>query len=477
MKITGFKKITAGLGLLFAVPAFASYELGQDRAITIMKADNQTASMVAFPASASCKNWYYVPGSLMVEGDFRSLAQQADTRVGDDNAGPGFISSFLFMANNTIGPADRKQMLQAILKKTADDKSCGTSRPASEGEIVLSPADAKIRSLPLVAKEEGGGAEFTQAFTGIYPTNSRGQDWEVSTNRRKVTFVTDLTLPKAAENLKDMIESSSSKVQELGQISMVLDGVVSHVKAELKVKVDMKAAFDTRLERTKCTTTEKVGGDGDAIMDGIVLLSNPPAHFAKKLLDSWFPSRTKTTVCSDELKTTFTSGDLSGYFDFNTFDTNMNDDQGRPIKVQPCTDRGECEEPITLEQFLKFELLTLYIQSNFSSLITKVGDSTFEATLGKRGTSESHIDVSGKYGRVIHARVVRSVPVFAKNLNPASFKLNFLNDPLYQCAIGKPDRSLVSRYDLQTRKYFKYIRTSPMPVRNDCYEPSAPAVR
>jgi hypothetical protein len=470
MKIKGIKKFIVGVGLLSAAPAFGALELAQDKVIKIERAD-KSVSLRAFPTSESCKTWYYIPGKLTATGEFRSLFQAAEAKVEDPQNSMALVSNLILTAEHTITQADRDQLLEAIMKFAANNPSfCRATMPAKKEDVLVMPADVKVRAMPLVSEGDRDSGSFTQAFSGVYPTHSAGSAWESSIDRRSITLVTDLSYPDAYNDLKDLV--SSKEPTTVGKISMVLNGIVSHVKADLTIKANMKAEFHSQLERVSCKETKTEGGKSDPVVDGIILTHSPGAYVAKRLMDQWFPNRSKTTVCTDQLTTTFKGGDVTGFFEFNSYDTKFNDEDGKPIMVVPCSDRGECENAIPLEQFLKFELLTLYLQTNFSAIVNTVGDRTYEVTLGKRGTVESRVNIDGRYRRVLHGRVVKAIPVVVENLKAESFKTRFLNDSLYQCAVGNDEESGRARYWLQTQKYAKFIRTSPMPVAPACFRGS-----
>lgn len=470
MNLKSLKGIVLGVAVILGVEAIAAYDLSPDRMVVLTR-DGQNI-VKAFPSSEDCTNWYYLPGSLVAQGKFKSQASHSDVEVGDVNANPGYIYEMFLQAKSVVTNSDLNELRQLLWSRIQNNQAnlCAKPGPTSATAIMLSPASVRASSTPLYDRASDRSAGYTGSFHAVYLTEYKGPSTlELATSSREVTLVTDLTHPEAANNLQALV--ADKEPVTVGSIDMKLDGVMARVQAELIIKAEMKAEFESRMERIKCEETTEEGNKSDAVVDGIILLSSPSAYLAKKLMDGVFPSRSKTTKCTDMLATTFKNGDISGTFEFNTFGTKFVDEDGKPIKVVPCTDRGECEQPIPLEQFLKFELLTLYLQTNFNTIVNTVGKNTFEVTLGRRGKTESKVDVSGKYQRVVYGFAVRSIPVFTQNLDFASFNTRFLKDPFYQCAAGLDPRggSRLTHYAQQARKYRRFLRTSPMPVADACY--------
>ncbi len=467
----GIKKLWMVAALMAVGPtAFADLDLSENKRVQIESRDRAVV-IRAYPALDNCKVWQYFPGSLTASGDIDHQVNRVRVKAG---TGVGLVNSFSFSADPAISPQDVELLRAKIFEFARSSVDCKALeekinmkggaqisdhiRPKTINEVSLVAAEVKIANFRPVHSESSEksteiGLDTAESYEYLATARSRSSSdsWDSSIEKPRLTYYNDATEPGAVSRARRKLISSGRS--EVGTIGFVLDGVIANMNGSIQIRAEMVAQFFSFM-KTECSEVSKKG-DGGAMLIGYAAAGIPGA-IVGGLMEQ------KTKSCVEKLVSFFKGGDLSGVFILDLSQIRSKDQDGNPIMVETCNDKGQCGKPIGLETYVKAELVYLFVASGFLRMVNETMDATLRPEDGKSGEIKSKFNLITASKRALRARRTFTVPVYALGLNGRTVQDHYEKDPLIACAQANFDKQI------GTESISKLLGVSPLPIHTQC---------
>lgn len=445
--------------------SFGSAEVIIDDSIELSQTESGGPSLLrAFRVNGRCQDWQYIPSAYFVSGPFEHLTYMSSSKFGAEH-----LSTQITELRMSASPELTDDLLDRLKEKIATQLE---HIPACKGakytarDIGLN--STLVYSVPIKPKSSASEPGKEELSDEIFDGNRMPKfDYITSRNTKTdarvlfdpsavfhVSKFIDATDPESGKILQTFVQQKEG-LQSLGSVQFAVDGIIASVDSRIHLKKELEADFVLKVVNEQCTVKNQDKALGHTAMaEGIAARLT-----GYKGLTGQSRFTSKTTTCTFRAVSVFAGGS-----DNSTFETEhkgrLNWENNKEIMITPCDEKGECGQPVTLESYLDFRLMTQLILTNFEYEIKQLADNTFVEKLGKSGPIKTVMNFNSSYKRLFHDRVVVSIPVYARNLDPNSLDLKFLESPLNKCFREK--------YVMQQNRFAKWAGLLPVPVDTSC---------
>lgn len=440
--------------LMFSNLVHASIDLSPKLGVEFKS--SRGAVVVAYPILGDCKTWHYIPTKLYGRGNINHQIRR--TRI-KEPLGIGLVNAFEFQAHSDLSDGDLESLKKTIFERASISSHCLSSeekagmldgarstaiiRPKSVSEVSITSAFVKASGTVLENDEQSDIVYFRLA-----PTQSSKDSWDRASESKSLTLFSDAT---DRTSLQDSTRKLLGRQDLIGKIKYSVDGVLASVDAWIKLKAEMKLEFVSFMNR-ECSDVSK-RGDAGAMIIGYAIAGVPGAIVGGL-------TEQKTKHCVAKLETYFKGGDISGIFENNIGEINDKDENGEPIMIETCNDKGQCGNPVSIQNYVKAELIYGYMASGFLNMINRGIEESFKSEKGKNGTVTTKFNFLTSAKRAFYGRRIFEVNVISDGLSLA--QTSTAAATVLACA--------QSKYDEQSGDlaHVNLLGVSPMPVHPAC---------
>lgn len=418
---------------------------------------NPNSVVQAFPDDQHCHVWYYMAASQYVTG--RPLHTLADVSVKSlpkknqsENVPIALVSALSFESVPAVRP-NLEALKADILVKLAQDPKCAPLK-LTANDLSLTPILAKV--VPAAELDRKDAFYFSQTI----PTHgSSAKAYIDASNSVAVSHIMDASDPRTPERVAEIMEATKQAPATIGQLSYVLNGVTSELKASLIFEGEFNSKWESAVKNIGCEVKNKSGGLSVSGAAGS-LSHGLGGSIGGGGVDVGYHE--KSTTCNYKLLTNFMGGEygVKARFEFGAFNWFSADD--KPIQILDCDSEQNCiRKPLIA--YVKEELWKMWLINNMNIYINKIQDETYRITLGRQGEVKSTVNATIDFKQKFAGKLVISVPVVAKNVDLSGFKASRFTDARTQCAIAN--------YRKQRDLYGEFLNIYPIPVSPKCDEP------
>lgn len=423
-------------------PAFAD-QLYLNNSVTLLH-ENQTL-LYAFQSSRDCLMWEVVPGTLVGSGNFEQSTGMSSAKIGG-NTFFGLTTMLEMTTASAMSDENMAALRQLISKSKYVTTGPCAGKMKSPDDIFLNPAFVQL-----------GGFDVTHPnyyLETALPFIRQGPNIYFTPSDPTIDLTFDASDPTTPSRLSELVAKSDVRDNfvKVGSVYFAVQGILSNVKAEMKVDGNFEAEFVSAINSAGCTTSRH---DGNTVSTIAGYLAAGPAGAA---VGNLMGDHDDTITCRTQLDTNFKGGQaeidskidfISGVFQYN----------GKPIMVEDMDDNNKAYM-IPLQTYVKRILWEQLLQTDFSLRLTDLANSTFAITAGKNGKAVTKFNFDSEYDLRTNGSVAYPATIYLSSLDRNSLNLSDFSEPMVKCA--------EAHYLDQREKYNLSGSNYLTPVRPDC---------